>query len=63
MTDSVVVGYKYIDLYDNSNSKEKVMADVGTLGAIWIFEWWQFPLMALVILLIIFLVMYRRRQM
>jgi len=37
---------------------------MAALGAILgIFEWWQFPLIILVILLIVFWVMYRRRQM
>lgn len=39
------------------------MASLETLGAIWIFEWYHFVMMAVLVALIIFLVMYRRRQM
>ena len=39
------------------------MASLATLGAIWIFEWYHFVMMIVLAGLIIFLVMYRRRQM
>jgi hypothetical protein len=39
------------------------MASLETLGAIWIFEWYTLVMIAVLIALIIFLVMYRRRQM
>ena len=39
------------------------MASLQTLGAIWIFEWYHFLMMIALVALIIFMVMYRRRQM
>lgn len=40
------------------------MATLQTLGAIlWIFEWWTLLMLIVMIGLIIFLFMYRRRQM
>ena len=39
------------------------MASPETLGAIWIFEWYHFLMMIVLAVLIIFMVMYRRRQM
>ena len=40
------------------------MASLQTLGAIWgIFEWYHFLMMIVLVALVIFMVMYRRRQM
>ncbi len=40
------------------------MADISALSMIWgIFEWYHFLMMAAIIALIIFWVMYRRKQM